>query len=174
MQREYDKDLTRVLGDVNAFLDRVFARLEQNGIDVSAYEMDHICYRTDSRKLYDQKVLEMCRVGEFVAESFVNGRPIAIFKLLQPYTYKGRTFHLVEIPAPKQGRPFPAGLEHAEFVIDIPLNELVSRHPSLKFNHAGLAKSFNAEVELAFGDCAVKFHQMSLQNIIELDSTMAA
>ncbi|MBV5336219.1 VOC family protein, partial [bacterium] len=55
-------------------------------------------------------------------ESDIGGRPIATFKLTTPIEVRSRDggtrfVDVVEIPSPKDGSPYGAGLEHVEFVV---------------------------------------------------------
>ena len=49
--------LKEIVGDVNAFLDNIFSSLEKNGIDVSEYFMDHLCFRVATIEEYEKKGL---------------------------------------------------------------------------------------------------------------------
>ena len=62
--------------------------------------------------------------GDFrlLVESDIGGRPIATFKLTTPIEVRSRDggtrfVDVVEIPSPKDGSPYGAGLEHVEFVV---------------------------------------------------------
>jgi predicted metalloenzyme YecM len=43
-----------VLGDATPFLKKVFAALKKDNINVSEYELDHICYRVETVERYNE------------------------------------------------------------------------------------------------------------------------
>ena len=45
---DWETHSQNTLGDVSAFLDRAFAHLDTVGLDVSPYEMTHLCYRVST------------------------------------------------------------------------------------------------------------------------------
>ena len=76
------------LQDHEPFLDRVFKELAAISLDVSTFELDHICYRVATRKRYDYLSRELARDNELLSESMINQRPVANFVLNEPLTYK--------------------------------------------------------------------------------------
>ena len=118
-----------------------------HNVDVSSYEADHVCWRTETWDEYSELVgalkyqTTMCQL---LIESTIGGRPIATFALhdgipVPPRTSAttttttttttasstttttssptSRSIHVIEIPAPKEGSAYKRGLEHVEFVI---------------------------------------------------------
>lgn len=112
-----------------------------HNLDVSDYQADHVCWRTETWDEYTglveglKKASDKCRL---LIESKIGGRPIATFWLQHGIVIpprknsnttastdnndsgvqdRQRILHVLEIPAPKQGRSYRQGLEHVEFVI---------------------------------------------------------
>jgi uncharacterized protein len=78
----------RIIGDYHAFLDTIFERINTTGIDVSNYQMDHLCYRVENNILYEEKKNELLQKGTLLHEALVGGRMIATFKLNEPLHYR--------------------------------------------------------------------------------------
>jgi len=163
--------LQAILGDIPAFLDRLFAELDRYDLDVDSLELDHLCYRVNSIEHYEQKKSELTRHARLLTEALINNRPIASFELFEPITYKQRKISVIELPAPKHGTTFYEGLEHVEFVITEPFDQFMARYPSLSFETSGMEKRYNPEIQLQFGDIAVKFHHCSLRDVIRAEQS---
>lgn len=155
-----------LLGDPAHFLDRVFAALAQDAIDVSQYELDHICYRVASPGRYEELRAALLPLGELLTEKLINGRPIASFKLHSPLVYQDRKIDGLELPSPKPGSPYPEGYEHVEFVVPEGLEAFQKRYAHLSFDTKGLHKSINADLRRAYEGFSVKFHEQSLEYVI--------
>ncbi len=154
------------------FLNKIFDHLEKANIDLSSWEIDHLCYRTSSYKNYEEMKLEFSQLGELLVEGNVNGRPIATYKLMKPIIYKDKVIPLVEVPAPKMGVETPEGLEHIEVVIDKSFEEFMNIHKDITFHTKALSKKLNPELEIEFEDCAIKFHHQSLEEVIRIEKEL--
>ena len=115
------------------------ALIRDRNLDVSAYEADHVCWRTETWEEYEELVGSLKEYKdnknkngccELLIESNIGGRPIATFSLHQGIIVppratasasmkrsSSRSIHVIEIPAPKEGSFYKRGLEHVEFVI---------------------------------------------------------
>jgi len=163
-------------------------------IDVSNLQADHVCYRTDSIEQYTSLVEALRSDDSFklLVESEIGGRPIATFKLATPIEIKlancDHSINVIEIPSPKEGSPYNAGLEHVEFAIGdgmykSPMNDDSHQHallswmecyPSVSWNTKALHKKCNPDVstKLDFADhgkVSVKFHLIPLEDVIEFE-----
>lgn len=152
------------------FLGSLLSALASARVDVSVYEMDHVCYRVETLERYQALAHAWRLYSSDVHESLVNGRPISVFTLEKPLLRAGRSISLIELPAPKEGSAFVEGWEHAEFVIDEPLEAFMVRHPGLVFDTKSMAKERNAELGLKLGSgIQAKFHRQSLAEVIRLE-----
>merc|ERR1719401_1323162 len=184
---------------VPPFITTMVAELKhQCGVDVSGLQADHVCYRTDSLEKYTSLVDALQSSDDFalLVESKIGGRPIATFKLATPLVIESvdgsRKIDVVEIPAPKDGSPYNAGLEHAEFVIgegthESPLrdevhtsllNSWMERHPEVSWSAKAIGKACNPDVSTKleldrYGKVSVKFHLMPLESVIEFENRSA-
>lgn len=162
--------IENVIGNYMEFLERVFAHLEDLKIDVSAYELDHLCYRVESLVRYEVQKAALLKWGKVLTEADVNGRPIATFQLDIPLRFRERTISVIELPAPKHGKTVIEGLEHIEFAVGEEFTELPSLYPALTWNKAGAQKKLNPELEIALApNLAVKFHPLPLSKVIEIE-----
>ena len=133
------------------------------------WEIDHVCFRTDSLDDYEQTKEKFSESGTLLVESLVGGRPIATYKLHRPIWVDDYCIGLVEIPAPKEGKNTPHGFEHLEVVIDCTFDELINSFPLLKWDRRAINKELNPELEAQFDGFNVKFHYQSLEQVINLE-----
>jgi predicted metalloenzyme YecM len=153
------------------FLERLFLQMSNQSIDLeNHWDIDHLCFRVSSEEHYQSKKLDFSKFADLLTESEVNGRLISTFKLLKPVSFKKWMIHVVELPAPKKGKLTLEGFEHIEIVSDLTFDEIRTRYPKCKFDSSGLAKDFNQELEIELDGCALKFHSLSLESVVRLES----
>lgn len=141
--------------------------LSRDGIDVSNYELDHICYRVETIDRYNQFKKEIDFIGELLSEVPIGGRMIATYKLKNPIKYKGINIWSVELPAPKEGGKHVEGWEHVEFALGFNPEKLLSLYPNMNFETKALKKEINPDVSLKYDDFKVKFHEHTLEYVIK-------
>lgn len=160
-------------------------------IDVSSLQADHVCWRTESLQEYSQLTSDLQKNNqdfELLIESEIGGRPIATFSLKWPMSSAHHSIHVLEIPSPKTSSPYPAGLEHVEFVIGdgscidpwnndnhrATLADFQQKHPKAPWNTKAAIKGVNPDISIKlqlekFGFCSAKFHLMPLKKVIEAE-----
>lgn len=158
--------LFQLLPEPFDFLDQLFIQLDDSAIEVSGFELDHICYRVETEDRYQLFKRALKDFGSVISEQIISGRPILIFKLFQPIIYKSREIHCLELPAPKPESPYAEGWEHIEFVIEGTLEAFLESYPQVSFDQKGLTKKVNADLRIQFPGCSVKFHEHSLEYVI--------
>ena len=158
----------------SAFLRKLCAALAKAGIDVTSLELDHLCYRVESTKRFDELRKDLDATSTLLGESIIGGRPIATYRLRDPFLFEGRKIDVVELPAPKPGSPYPEGFEHAEFVVEEDLLAFTEKYPDLPWDLSGSTKPHNAEVRLHFDGASVKFHRQPLAEVIEWERGRAS
>ena len=156
-----------VLGDATPFLEKTFATLKQDKIDISKYELDHICYRVDTVDRYNELKQEILNYGALLSESQIGGRAISTFKLNEPIIFENREIRCIELPSSKEGSFYPAGYEHVEFVIDLEFEKFMSLYSHISFNTKSISKKVNPTIAIKYDGISVKFHQYSLEYVIE-------
>ncbi|PIP19096.1 hypothetical protein COY23_00120 [bacterium (Candidatus Torokbacteria) CG_4_10_14_0_2_um_filter_35_8] len=160
------QNIDNITGDYKTFLDKVFKNLKDHNIDVSKLELDHLCYRVNSFEKYKEIKNKLASFGTLIAEKIVRGRPIAVFKLNNPLIYKNFSIPYIELPASKQAKNYPEGLEHANFVIDTSFEEFMEKYKSINFEMKVVDRK-DPEISLKFKDCAVKFHLQDIEKIVK-------
>jgi len=152
--------------DPTDLLNRLFAALLGDGVDVTAFELDHVCYRVADMGRYEALRTMLAQQGTLLGDHVIGGRPIATFRVIEPFLFEGRSIAVIELPAPKPGSDYPEGFEHAEFVVDEGPLVFAQRYPELKWDLAGGSKPINADVRLNYDGFSVKFHQRALADVI--------
>ena len=61
------------------------------------------------------------------------------------------------------------GYEHVEFVVPFQLEDLILLYPNLAFNTKDLHLKINRDIRLKLGQLSVKFHEQSLEKVIEVE-----
>lgn len=163
------KNLTSILGSPDTFLDALFTELSRNAIPLDGLYMDHICYRVETMAEYEYLRTELLKIGQLLSDKTIGGRPIAVIEIHDSYYYQNREISIIELPAPKKGSPYKTGYEHVEFVTGTPLESFIFQHPSIKFNLSGINKPVNRDIRLQLETGAVKFHELSLKEVIEIE-----
>jgi len=158
--------------DYREFLDKIFHGLQELEIEVSDYELDHICYRVSSRERYDYLKENLAHQHTMLSESMIYGRPIANFLLAEPMVYKKRKIRIFELPAPKPFSNYREGFEHVEFVVKGSLENFLGQYSSLNLDLSGFNKTINRDVRISLGNAKVKFHENSLLEIINQESSL--
>ncbi|KAI8817152.1 Glyoxalase/Bleomycin resistance protein/Dihydroxybiphenyl dioxygenase [Fimicolochytrium jonesii] len=167
-----------------AFIAQVFISLSSINIHIpAAYEIDHLCFRTSTAAEYDSYKAELASLGTLLTESIVGGRHIATYKLRPEHALHytqttdckpvDRTIDVIELPSPKPGRPYPSGIEHVEVVVDVPLEVYRDRYKDVGWDERGMGKGLNRDLRLDFTaagkEFSVKFHEQSLERVIEIE-----
>ncbi|KAL7537665.1 hypothetical protein ACHAXR_011376 [Thalassiosira sp. AJA248-18] len=191
------KFLSYLAEHVPQFVASIVSELNsQCNMDVTELQADHVCYRTDSIEQYTYLIDALQSAGTenftLLVESDIGGRPIATFKLAVPIEseYVNHAIDVIEIPSPKEGSPYNAGLEHVEFVAGdgthkSPMNgeahqkalkAWMEMYPHVSWNTKAIDKQCNPDVstklELGgdYGIASVKFHLIPLEDVIQFES----
>ncbi len=158
--------------EAKLFLEQLFADLERHQIEIKkSWEIDHLCYRVESENRYQTIKAFFASSHKLLVESLVGGRLIATFKLSEPIVFRDWSISVVEVPAPKKNKIVKEGFEHIEVVTDLSFSELAEKYKHLPLDKNGLAKNFNPELEIMLGERNIKFHHMSLEKVIEIETS---
>lgn len=168
--RQFNHPVNEFLGAHSTFLDQILSLLEKDQIDVSSYELDHICYRVETMDSYYNISKLLLDHAILLTESQIQGRPISTFKLNEPLEYQDRKIYLIELPSPKSSSPYSKGFEHVEFVVGKGLFQLEKQYPDVDFIRKGMTKKINPDLRIQYEGLSVKFHEHHLEYVItELD-----
>ncbi len=157
-----------ILNNCEQFLDELIQKINELGIDVFGYELDHIGYQAASNEDYDRLKPEFMEIGELVAENIVGGRRVGVFKLERKLKYRNYAIPAIELVAPKEGEVCPSALEHAEFVIPEDFETFMKKYPALAWDTSAVDQAVFPMVKLKLTDhTQVKFHKTNVLKIVE-------
>ncbi len=148
------------------FLGSFTSELDRTGLTIDIEAIDHLCLRVTSLSEYETWKVELSGLGTLLTESYINGRPIAVFKLQSPIKSASFWVDVIELPAPKPGRSYAFGFEHIEAVCKFPLENLLARRSELPFSLENYHATINRDVQLKLASGLIKFHDQSLEEII--------
>jgi predicted metalloenzyme YecM len=165
--------MKQIIGDYEAFINKISAGLTATGIERSELAMmDHICYRVETEQRYTEMLQALSKLAKLLGESVVSGRKIATFELNSHIKVAGWTVPYLELPAPKAGSPYPDGLEHAELVVIGGLDRFAKKHSNLTFDTKGMSKDLNPELGLKTNLLSVKFHEQPLGAVVRIEKRL--
>jgi predicted metalloenzyme YecM len=151
------------------FLSMLIAEAKSRGLDLTTAEIDHLCFRTNSTEDYKQTKKIFSSIATMIAQTDVNGRPIAAFKLNKPWKFANHIIDLIEVPHPKKNKITKRGFEHFEVIIALTFDDFKKRYPQFIYIETGLSKKLNPELEIEFNCGAIKFHHMRLEEVIKIE-----
>jgi predicted metalloenzyme YecM len=160
-----------ILGDYRAFVAQQRDRLATRGIDITPYELSHLCYRVPEWEEYVRLRGHLERHAIANRENFWNGRPISLIVLREPLdVLEGQTVPLIELIPPVHQRVYKMGLEHLGVVVGDTFDSFVEVHkPVLTGQQFQGPRSIPDPVYILFEDFThVKFYRLSLQASVEL------
>lgn len=165
--------MKQVIGDYETFVQKTNESLVEAGIKRSELAMlDHICYRVETLARYKELLKLLGGKALLLGEAKISGRMIATFEFAEPLGADGWRIPYLELPQPKDGSPYPEGLEHAEFVVVGSLERFLERHHALPFVTTGLGKTLNPEIGLKQEGLSVKFHEAQLGAVIGIEDRL--
>ncbi len=157
-----------ILNNCEQFLDELIQKINELGIDVFGYELDHLGYQASSNEDYDRLKPEFMEIGEIVAEKIVGDRQVGVFKLERKLKYRNYYISAIELVAPKAGEVCPSALEHAEFVIPEDFETFMKKYPALAWDTSAANQDVFPMVKLKLTDhTQVKFHKTNVLKIVE-------
>lgn len=165
--------MKEVIGDNEPFVQNINQGLRRAGVHRRELsQLDHICYRVETNERYDMLLDELAKRAILLRESEISGRLIAVFEFHEYLEVGGWQIPYLELPQPKEGSPYPEGLEHAEFVPIGSLNAFQARHTNLDFDEKGMGKTINPELGLKAFGMSVKFHEQSLGAVVRIEERL--
>jgi predicted metalloenzyme YecM len=163
--------MKEIIGDYETFIQRISAGLAAVGIARSELaEVDHICYRVETKARYDEMLRKLSGSATLLGESNVGGRKIATLELDDHLEVDGWIVPCIELPEPKEGSPYAEGLEHAELVVIGSLGKFAQRHATLPFETKD--KDINPELGLKADLLSVKFHDQQLSAVVRMEQIL--
>lgn len=162
-----------IIGDYESFIQNIDRGLAEVGIQPDEVAMmDHVCYRVETDERYQEMLATLGQACILLSEATVSGRLIATFEFKEPLVVGRWIVPCLELPQPKDGSPYPEGLEHAEFVTYTGLDRFAARHPDLPFDAKGMSKQLNPELGLKAARMSVKFHEQPLGAVVRIEQRL--
>ncbi len=156
--------------EAEVFMKNLGAQIEVHRLKDDTKSCDHICFRVGSLEEYNSYKTFLEDNGTLLIESLINGRNIATFHLKEAFQSPWGELRTIELPSPKPGTHFETGFEHCEFVISKSLNDFIQERPDLKFKPYK-RKTLNTEIASETLNGALKFHNLSLPRVIEIEKS---
>lgn len=151
-----------------AFLDEIYSRLRLLGIDTDSLSLDHIGYLAADAADFDQQIAMLEGKARKHSVKIVGGIRVAIYSLPTPLKYNSQVFTEVEVVEPKAGKNVKSGLEHAEFLTGISLEEFMSKYPDLEWDTTAMYCEQFPMLTIALGDgFRAKFPRRSVLEELE-------
>ena len=166
-----DDPIAELIGDYRAFAAQQRDRLAARGIDISPYELSHLCYRVPEWDEYLRVRGLLERHAAANRENYWNGRPMSLIVPAEPMpVLDGKNVPLIELIPPVHQRVYKMGLEHLAFVVGDTFDAFVETHkPVLTGQQFQGPLSIADPVYILFEDFThVKFYRVSLRDSVEL------
>jgi predicted metalloenzyme YecM len=152
----------------------MLARIKKERLEDTFSEIDHICYRVETQGAYQEWKDILGKHGHLLTESSVGGRPISVFKLSKPIIIsESFNVNVLELPSPKDGSFYREGFEHIEVVTTQSLQSLLTKFPDYNFKTKKINDEMNADISLQFDEGCVKFHEQTLEAVVDKEKLMA-
>ena len=151
------------------FLKEILKHLAAKQLIINDLFIDHICYRVASTERYEELKTHLAKANELLVESKIKGRNISVFKLKELIKFRHWEIPLLELPSPKTDSHYEEGWEHIEVVTKETLESFMQKHSDLDFDLKGFTKPLNREIRLKLKCGSIKFHEMSLEEVIQIE-----
>jgi len=161
-----------IIGDYRAFADQQRDRLTARGIDISSYELSHLCYRVAEWDEYVRVRGLLERHATANRENFWNGRPMSLILFDQLEVLDGKALPMIELIPPVHQRVYKMGMEHIGFVVgEEGFDAFRKAHRPVLTGQQfqGPTPGINEPYYILFEDFThVKFHQRTLRETAEM------
>lgn len=134
------------------FIERIYNKLIELGIDANEIKIDHIGYQASSHDDYDNKISEVKTSSTQVSENIVGGRRVSVFTIDTPLKYEDQEFSVFEIFEPREGQDVNSDWEHVEFLVDGTLEDFISKYPTISFDTSVMNRDEFPMLILHLGD----------------------
>lgn len=156
--------------DYKEFLDKLFQKIEEVGIDITGLPLDHIAYYTASEDEYNQVKPEFEALGDFSHEAIISNRRVGVIILDEPFLYKDYSIEAAELIEPKEGETHSSGWEHAEFVTSEDYTQIIAKYPNIKWETGSMNRPIYSHITAILDtDLKIKFHDRSIIESIKLE-----
>jgi predicted metalloenzyme YecM len=161
--------MREIIGDYQAFFALQLERLSDLQIDISACEMSHLAYRTETYEKYLRTRDKIERHCSSNIENVWNGRPMSIMQLKEPLVLsEDFEVRVIELIPPLHRRVYKMGMEHFGVVIGDSVDEFSREHRSALTGQQFQSEECEPYYVTFFEDFTmVKFYRQPLLAICE-------
>lgn len=145
--------------------------LTSHGLNMEDFvQCDALCYRAETNQRYDELKQEFSTHADMIDETIIAGRNIAVFSLHTPLTAgQWNSIQFIELPQPKEGSPYPEGIDHVKFVTRTGLSQFRKKYAHVPFDEKGLANKLNQLLRIKSDGVGVKLHDKHMGAVIDLE-----
>ena len=175
------EELQDVAADLPRFTDALTGLATRLGLDITPLTADHISLRCHQNATAERWRKGLLQCGTLLSENIINGRPICLFKLVEPIHVAHWQFSVVELPWPGEKRYPHEGWEHIEIVLPGDPATLNARAVALLSDEGLCQKGIavktsspkgererlpNPTLAVTDGTVTIKFHPWSIEDIV--------
>lgn len=149
-----------IFENYETFLDQTYSGLQEIGLDVGEFVLDHVGYQANSKEDYESKRAELLKTAVLKSENIVGGRRVGIFQLNEPLIYKVQKIDAAELVEPKEGQVCESRLDHTEFVTPKTFDEMMVQYPKINWDTSAKDRPEFAKLQLRLANgLGAKFHR---------------
>ncbi len=141
-----------ILDNYQKFIDEIYNRVANLGIDIESLKIDHLGYQAESPKDYNDQVSLISTCTTKISENIVGGRKVGVFQLQNHLEYQNQTFNIIEIFEPREGQIVKSAWEHIEFLVESTLEEFMNKYPNITWDISALDREEFPMLILLLGD----------------------
>ncbi|WP_313110317.1 VOC family protein [Atlantibacter sp.] len=175
------EELQDIAADLPRFTDALTGLATRLGLDITPLTADHISLRCHQNATAERWRKGLLQSGTLLSENIINGRPICLFKLVEPIHVAHWQFSVVELPWPGEKRYPHEGWEHIEIVLPGDPATLNARAVALLSDEGLCQKGIavktsspkgererlpNPTLAVTDGTVTIKFHPWSIEDIV--------
>ncbi len=175
------EELQDIAADLPRFTDALTGLATRLGLDITPLTADHISLRCHQNATAERWRKGLLQCGTLLSENIINGRPICLFKLVEPIHVAHWQFSVVELPWPGEKRYPHEGWEHIEIVLPGDPATLNARAVALLSDDGLCQKGTavktsspkgererlpNPTLAVTDGTVTIKFHPWSIEDIV--------
>ncbi len=175
------EELQDIAADLPRFTDALTGLATRLGLDITPLTADHISLRCHQNATAERWRKGLLQCGTLLSENIINGRPICLFKLVEPIHVAHWQFSVVELPWPGEKRYPHEGWEHIEIVLPGDPATLNARAVALLSDEGLCQKGIavktsspkgererlpNPTLAVTDGAVTIKFHPWSIEDIV--------
>lgn len=175
------EELQDIAADLPRFTDALTGLATRLGLDITPLTADHISLRCHQNATAERWRKGLLQCGTLLSENIINGRPICLFKLVEPIHVAHWQFSVVELPWPGEKRYPHEGWEHIEIVLPGDPATLNARAVELLSDEGLCQKGIavktsspkgererlpNPTLAVTDGTVTIKFHPWSIEDIV--------